>query len=66
MQSPRQPLFGALVMAIRWRSVVYLWLMKSLRYIPLAYFAGLHGFAIFAPYAALVLLAFHIVRRSRS
>jgi hypothetical protein len=28
--------------------------MKLLRYLPFAYFCGIHGFALFAPYAAMV------------
>jgi len=28
---------------------------KYLRYLPLAFFSGIHGFALFAPYAAVVL-----------
>lgn len=37
--------------------------MKSLRYLPLAYIAGVHGFAIFAPYAALVMAIFYLSHR---
>ena len=28
--------------------------MKLLRYLPLAFFSGIHGFALFAPYATVV------------
>ena len=28
---------------------------KYLRYLPLAFFSGIHGFALFAPYAAVVM-----------
>ena len=39
--------------------------MKAVRYIPLAFIAGYHGFALFAPYAAVVLVAAHVVHRRR-
>jgi hypothetical protein len=29
--------------------------MRTIRWLPLAYFAGSHGFALFAPYAALIM-----------
>jgi hypothetical protein len=38
--------------------------MRSLRFVPLAFIAGVQGFAIFAPYLAL-LLAAHFARRIR-
>jgi hypothetical protein len=40
---------------------------KALRFLPLAFLAGTHGFALFAPYAGLVLAALHLrgVRRRR-
>ncbi len=38
--------------------------MKSLPFLPLAFIAGTHGFAIFAPYAV-VLAAMHLLRRWR-
>ena len=40
---------------------------KALSYLPLAFLAGTHGFALFAPYAAVVLTALHVrsVRRQR-
>ncbi len=31
--------------------------MKSVRFLPLAFLAGVHGFALFAPYAAFMLVA---------
>ena len=39
--------------------------LKALRFLPLAFLAGTHGFALFAPYAGLVLAALHLrsVRR---
>ena len=39
--------------------------MKSLRFLPLAFVAGVHGFVFFAPYLAVVLTALHFLRRSR-
>ena len=33
--------------------------------LPLAYVAGAHGFALFAPYLALFLAAAHVLRRGR-
>lgn len=40
---------------------------KALTYLPLAFLAGTHGFALFAPYVAVVLAALHLrtVRRER-
>jgi hypothetical protein len=40
---------------------------KALRFLPLAFLAGTHGFALFAPYVGLVLAALHLrsVRRER-
>ena len=40
---------------------------KALTYLPLAFLAGTHGFALFAPYVAVVLAALHLrtVRRQR-
>jgi hypothetical protein len=37
--------------------------MRSLRFLPLAFLAGTHGFALFAPYAALILTVSHLLRR---
>jgi hypothetical protein len=31
--------------------------MRSIRYVPLAFLAGIHGFALFAPYMAFFLTA---------
>jgi len=39
--------------------------MRSLRYVPLAYLAGIHGFALFAPYLAFFLAASHLLQRRR-
>jgi hypothetical protein len=36
--------------------------MKAVPFIPLAYIAGAHGFAMFAPYAAFVLAILLITR----
>ena len=33
---------------------------RALHFLPLAFLAGTHGFALFAPYAALVLAALHV------
>lgn len=33
---------------------------KALQFLPLAFLAGTHGFALFAPYVAVVLTAFHL------
>lgn len=42
--------------------------MRSLWYLPLTFLAGVHGFAIFAPYLVVVYAALHLrrVRRSRA
>ena len=37
--------------------------MKHLRWLPLAYLAGVHGFAYFASYAVFVLVTAHVFRR---
>jgi hypothetical protein len=39
--------------------------MKVLAFFPLAYVAGVHGFALFAPYAATFLVIAHFLRWSR-
>lgn len=39
--------------------------MRHLRWLPLAFLAGQHGFAIFAPYAALMLIVGHLMSRRR-
>jgi hypothetical protein len=38
--------------------------MRSLRFMPIAFVAGVHGFLIFAPYAAVVLVGRFIVKRN--
>jgi hypothetical protein len=40
--------------------------MKHLRWLPFAYLAGVHGFAYFAPYAAVMLITAHVLRRRRA
>lgn len=37
--------------------------MRHIRWIPLAFLAGVHGFAIFAPYVALMMAANLLLRR---
>jgi hypothetical protein len=39
--------------------------MRTIRWMPLTFLAGLHGFAIFAPYAALVMIVYHVSRHYR-
>ena len=39
--------------------------MKCLRFLPLAFVAGIDGFHLFAPYAALVLVAVPLLARIR-
>ncbi len=39
--------------------------MKSLRYLPLTFLAGVHGFAMFAPYAAVFLGVVHLINKRR-
>jgi hypothetical protein len=39
--------------------------MRTLRWVPLTFLAGLHGFAIFAPYAAIVLAIDGLIRARR-
>ena len=39
---------------------------KALSFLPLAFVAGTHGFAIFAPYVAVVLAALHLRSRHRT
>lgn len=41
---------------------------RALHFLPLAFLAGTHGFALFAPYVAVVLAALHFrnVRRDRA
>jgi hypothetical protein len=40
--------------------------MKHLRWVPLAFLAGQHGFAIFAPYAALMIATAMLLGRRRA
>ena len=40
--------------------------MRSLWFLPLTFVAGVHGFAIFAPYLALVFAALHLRSRRRA
>lgn len=40
--------------------------MKSLRFIPLAFIAGTHGFPMFVSYVAVVLTIFQIARLLRA
>lgn len=42
--------------------------MKHLRFLPLAFLAGVHGFALLAPYVALCMTAyaFHLQRKRRA
>jgi hypothetical protein len=37
--------------------------MKTVRLVPLAFVAGVHGFAMFAPYLAVYLAVAHVLRR---
>ena len=39
---------------------------KALHFLPLTFLAGTHGFALFAPYAAVVLAALHLRSRHRA
>jgi hypothetical protein len=39
--------------------------MRMLRFLPLTFVAGVHGFAIFAPYLAVFLTAVHFLKRTR-
>lgn len=39
--------------------------MKVLAFFPLTYLAGVHGFALFAPYLGLFLVVAHFLRRAR-
>jgi hypothetical protein len=40
--------------------------MRSLRYVPFTFLAGIHGFALFAPYLAFFLTASLLIQRRRS
>ena len=48
-----------------WASWYKSGVMRMIRWFPLTFLAGAHGFAIFAPYAALVLVTFHVARTIR-
>lgn len=37
--------------------------MKALRYLPLVYVIGIHGFVFFAPYVALIMMAGYMLKR---
>jgi len=39
--------------------------MKHLRYLPLTFLAGVHGFVLFAPYLALFIGIAHFMRRPK-
>ena len=39
---------------------------RHLRWLPFAFVAGIHGFAYFAPYAAVMLIAAHFLRRRQA
>lgn len=39
--------------------------MRSLRFLPITFLAGQHGFLFFAPYLALFLAAVHLMRVRR-
>ncbi len=39
--------------------------MKLFRYLPFAFFSGIHGFALFAPYAAVVLAVDLTLKKAR-
>lgn len=60
---------GAHILAIiRWpprKPVIVLNTMKKkwIRFLPIAFLAGMHGFALFAPYVVLVLAAAHVIKR---
>lgn len=40
--------------------------MRSLRFLPITFLAGHHGFFFFAPYLALFLAAMHLIRLRRN
>ncbi len=40
--------------------------MRSIRYVPFAFLAGIHGFALFAPYLAFFLTASLLLNRRRT
>jgi hypothetical protein len=40
--------------------------MRALWFLPLTFVAGVHGFAVFAPYLVVVFAALHLRSRSRA
>jgi len=40
--------------------------MRFLRFLPIAFLAGMHGFALFAPYLVGMLAVAHVVRSRRA
>ena len=40
--------------------------MRALWFLPLTFVAGVHGFAVFAPYLVVVFTALHLRSRSRA
>ena len=39
--------------------------MRILRFVPFAFLSGAHGFALFAPYALVMMSVFHVMHRRR-
>ncbi|MGE5612407.1 MAG: hypothetical protein ACM359_24380 [Bacillota bacterium] len=39
--------------------------MRAVRFLPLAFVAGVEGFALFTPYLLVMLVAGHLLRRGR-
>ena len=39
--------------------------MRMLRFVPLTFLCGVHGFAYFAPYLVIFLTAAHLLKRRR-
>jgi hypothetical protein len=40
--------------------------MRALRFLPLVFLLGVHGFVLFAPYSVLILVTEYALRRYRS
>jgi hypothetical protein len=40
--------------------------MRLIRFLPIAFVADFHGFALFAPYVAIVLTALHVAQYFRT
>ena len=40
--------------------------MRTLRFVPLTFICGVHGFAFFAPYLVMFLAAAHLLKRRRA